>query len=82
MPGAYLPRLVSMKYSTNAEITGGMAMGSSTRPISTFARRERRYQMPRLKLTASAVAITQVAVATIRLWLMLDSHSGLLSSAS
>ncbi|MCY1408013.1 hypothetical protein D9M71_233280 [compost metagenome] len=71
-----------MKYRTIAEIIGGIAIGSSTRPISRVARRERRYQMPRLKLTASAVAITQVAVATIRLWLMLDSHSGLPSSAS
>ena len=71
-----------MKYRTSAEITGGMAMGSSTRPISKVARRERRYQMPRLKLTASRVAIRLVAVAMARLWPMLDSQSGLLSSAS
>lgn len=77
-----LPSLVSMKYSTRAEITGGIAMGSSTRPINSVARRERRYQMPRLKLTASKVAIRLVAVAMARLWPVLDSQSGLLSRAS
>ncbi|MNZ15222.1 hypothetical protein D3C78_321670 [compost metagenome] len=71
-----------MKYSTRAEITGGMAMGSSTRPISTVARRERRYQMPRLKLTARAVAMMLVAKAMPRLWRMLAIHSGLPSRAS
>ncbi|MDT4884698.1 hypothetical protein FQZ97_1208670 [compost metagenome] len=76
------PRLVSMKYRTSAEITGGMAMGSNTRPIIRVARRERRYQMPRLKLTARVVAIRLVAKAMVRLCRMLASQSGFPSRAS
>ncbi|MNT43341.1 hypothetical protein D3C72_1798090 [compost metagenome] len=82
MPGAKRPSLVSMKYSTSAEITGGIAIGNSTRPIRAVAHLERMYQMPRLKLAASRVAMRLVAKAMLRLWLMAWNQSGLLTSAS
>ncbi|MNO09808.1 hypothetical protein D3C81_2332550 [compost metagenome] len=57
-------------------------MGNSTRPISAVASFERMYQMPRLKLAASRVAMILVAKAMVRLWLMAWNQSGLLTSAS
>ncbi|MCY1185735.1 hypothetical protein D9M73_265420 [compost metagenome] len=63
-------------------VMNGIAIGSSTRPINAVAHLERMYQMPRLKLAASKVAMMLVAKAMVRLWLMALNQSGLLISAS